>query len=131
MAVSTLRFPGWFPAEPPSERTLALCPSIPAKSADVGSLVLSKAPESPSCVVALSIHAVCGCVLSISHCFSGRNSPSSRLLETKDLYLTKKCVVHQDMIHPLNLGLALVSPGPIGVVSHQSSSTPLSARDMR
>jgi hypothetical protein len=110
--------------------SFALCPSMPATTATIGWLGLSRDLESPSLVVALSIHVECGCVLSISHVFSGKIYPSSRYLETKDLFLTKKCVLHQDMIHPLSLDLALVLPGPTAVGNRRSSSTRRSVKHM-
>jgi hypothetical protein len=114
----------------PQKGHVALCPSMPATTATIGWLELSRDLESPSLVAALSIHADCGCVLSISHVYSGKIYPSLRYLETKDLYLTARCVLHQDTIQLQSLALALVLPGPTAAESHPSSSTPRSVSHM-
>jgi hypothetical protein len=80
-------------------------------------------PGSPYCRVQLSIHCECGCVLSTLADFLKQSYSGGRPLETKGLFLTARCVAHENTVLPPQMALALVLPGPTDEVSHPLSST--------
>jgi hypothetical protein len=87
-------------AEPSQGGTMCQSPSTPATFTASVSVEHSKGSASRSCVIALVLHASCGCVLWTSLRCLNRTTTSGNLYPTKDFNLAMACRAHAALLPP-------------------------------